>query len=74
MAVILLADFDLLPDAVDFFSCCLLLHFFDGCDDKLVRPFLYLDPTAFSRAFKIWTGLSPRDYRRQSHSRGTTRK
>ena len=34
----------------------------------------YLDPTAFSRAFKSWTGLSPRDYRRQNPSRGTTRK
>ena len=26
----------------------------------------YLDPTVFSRAFKRWTGLSPREFRKQS--------
>ncbi len=25
----------------------------------------YLDPTVFSRAFKRWTGMAPRDYRKQ---------
>ena len=24
----------------------------------------YLDPTVFSRAFKRWTGMAPRDYRK----------
>ena len=27
----------------------------------------YLDPTVFSRAFKRWTGVSPREFRKQSH-------
>ncbi len=27
----------------------------------------YLDPTVFSRAFKRWTGMSPREFRKQSH-------
>jgi len=27
----------------------------------------YLDPTVFSRAFKRWTGVSPRKFRKQSH-------
>lgn len=27
----------------------------------------YLDPTVFSRAFKRWTGESPREFRKQSH-------
>ena len=31
----------------------------------------YPDPTAFSRAFKKWTGLPPRDYRKKLHSIGT---
>jgi AraC-like DNA-binding protein len=26
----------------------------------------YLDPTVFSRAFKRWTGVSPREFRKQS--------
>jgi AraC-like DNA-binding protein len=27
----------------------------------------YLDPSVFSRAFKRWTGVSPREFRKQSH-------
>jgi AraC-like DNA-binding protein len=34
----------------------------------------YSDPSAFSRAFKRWTGLSPRGYAARKESRGAERR
>ncbi|WP_416361024.1 MULTISPECIES: helix-turn-helix domain-containing protein [unclassified Microcystis] len=31
----------------------------------IARELGYSDPAHFTRAFKCWTGLSPRDFRRQ---------
>lgn len=54
-----------LVDAVRCEQACRLLDEPGTCVTDVSKELGYTDPGSFSRAFRRWTGLSPRDYRRR---------
>jgi AraC-like DNA-binding protein len=58
-----------LVEKTRFELACRLLDAPDGSVAQVAKALGYADPGSFSRAFRRWTGMSPRTYRQRKQSK-----